>query len=454
MEIAVYGAGYVGLVSALCFANFGHNVIVYDVNAEKINHLKEGRLTIVEKDLDLLLQNAIKLKSVTFTNNSKEAASFANMYLICVGTPSNYNGSADLSFLYSAVENIALHINEPFSLIIKSTVPVGTCYLMEQYIQKIFLNRGVQIPFDIISCPEFLAQGEAVYDFIHPERIIIGTDNDLAFEKVKALYDPLLRLQMDKGISVIRMSPRAAELVKYASNLFLATKISFMNEISRIAEIMEVDITEMLPGFIADKRIGPAMSHPGCGFGGSCFPKDLKSMINQASALGYHPALLEAVQEVNIQQKTYFIGKIFEFFNQQLKNKVIAIWGMSFKPNTDDMRESVSCNLIEALLNAGAIVQAYDPMANYNARQKFHHHSNFKVCDSKEKTLDKADLLAVMTGWSEFLNLDIAVIKGAMQQPVIFDGRNIYKSHDLISQGISYFSIGTGINSLERRLQN
>lgn len=440
MKISIFGAGYVGLISGVCFANLGHKVICCDINQEKINQLNEGKTTIYEHDLEHLLINAIKRENIIFTTNFENAISFSNTYLACVGTPSRKDGSADLSSLFELVHQITYAIDKSFMFIIKSTVPVGTALLIEQLINEILSQREIDLPFDVVSCPEFLAQGSAIQNFMHPDRIIIGTNNDLAFEKAKELYSPLL--QMDISIPILRMHRRSAELCKYASNLFLATKISFMSEISQIAQITGADISEVVKGVVADKRIGPSMSRPGCGYGGSCFPKDLKSIVEQIEGEGYHPKLLKAVGDVNDFQKQYFINKLFKFFDFNLKGKVVAIWGLAYKPNTDDLRDSVSCELIEKLLNAEAVVQAYDPMAGNNAMTKFKSFNNFKVFASKEEALAQADLLAVMTEWSEFFVLDKEMIKASMVSPVIFDGRNIYDNIALRKAGITYFAIG------------
>lgn len=444
MKISIYGTGYVGLIAGVCFANIGHKILCYDVDQERINNLKLGKSVLYEQDFDKLLANALEKDNIYFTTNIEAAACFSNIHMMCVGTPSLNDGSANLTYLFSAVENLVFHSTEPTLIIIKSTVPVGTSILISNKVKELLLERKEIVSIDVVSCPEFLAQGEAVHNFMHPNRIIIGSDNLLAFEKVREIYEPIVRSQKGEAPPVLCMSPSSAELSKYASNLFLACKISFMNELSRIAEFTGANITEVINGMVSDKRIGPAMSHPGCGFGGSCFPKDLKALIHQSEINNYTPQLLHAVLDVNINQKKYFIERVFSLFNFDVKNKTIAIWGLAFKPNTDDLRESISCELVEELLVGGAIVQAYDPVAGNNAKKKFQSFKNFIICKSKEEALDKADLLAVMTEWPEFFCIDTELLKHSMNSPILFDGRNMYDPQEIKKSGVSYFAVGIG----------
>lgn len=444
MRISVYGVGYVGLIVSVCFANIGHQICSFDIDNEKIHNLRLGKSSTYEPFFNVMLASAIEKKTIQFTDNVSEAATFSNFHFICVGTPMRIDGAADLSSLFSVVESLATDVQKRFLVIIKSTVPVGTSDLVAEKINETLSARNVTISFDVVSCPEFMAQGEAVLNFFHPERIIIGTKSKAAFEIVKEIYAPLLRLQKPPISRVLFMSPSSAELAKYASNLFLATKISFVNELSRIAEFTGANINEVIHGMTTDSRIGPAMSKPGCGFGGSCFPKDLNALIHQAEANNYIPNLLHAVQEVNKNQKLYFIKKIFEFFKDDVRQKIISVWGLSFKPNTDDLRGSISCEVIEELLRACAKVQAYDPVSGENARNKFKEFSNFKICASKEEALNHADLLVVMTEWPEFFAIDAEILKKCMKKPVLFDGRNMYDPNILTMQGISYFAIGIG----------
>lgn len=444
MKLAIYGTGYVGLIAGVCFANLGHEVLCYDIDSKKINDLKAGKPVLYEKDFEDLLKKALERKALSFTTNIHEVVAFANIHLMCVGTPSEEDGSANLSYLFAAVENLAMHVKKPFLIINKSTVPIGTALQLKEIVKHILNLKGNVVDFEIASCPEFLAQGNAIFDFMHPQRIVVGTENNHAFETIKELYDPVIHCEGYPEVPVLHMSSISAEMTKYASNLFLASKISFMNEMSRIAELVGADISDVSKGMILDKRIGAGMSNPGCGFGGSCFPKDLKALIHQSESYGYPPLLLHSILEINKSQKKYFINKIFTFFDFDMKNKVIAVWGLSFKPNTDDLRESISCDLIEALLKAGAIVQAYDPVSNRNAEKKFSEYSNFHAYKSKEEALKNVDALAVMTEWPEFSSLNVDSIKKAMRFPVVFDGRNIYEQKVLNDAGILYFAIGKG----------
>jgi UDPglucose 6-dehydrogenase len=296
----------------------------------------------------------------------------------------------------------------------------------------------------VVSCPEFLAQGSAIHNFLYPDRIVIGTDCQSAFEKVKELYASIISSEHRYKVPVLFMNSSSAELTKYAANLFLAMKISYVNEISRIAELVDADIVDVIHAMITDKRIGKGMSHPGCGFGGSCFSKDLKALIYQSQELGYTPALIKSAFEVNESHKKYFIEKVFELCGDAVNGKTIAVWGLAFKANTDDLRDSISCQMIEALLKQGAIVHAFDPAANLHAKEKFHSYPNFKVFSSKNQAVEGANLLVVMTEWPEFLDLDVEFMIRSMKNPILVDGRNIYDPQFLTKQGLSYFAIGKG----------
>jgi len=440
MQISIYGIGHVGLIAGVCFANHGHQVACYDVDSEKIEKLQKGQTTFFEPGFDQLLKLALEKGTIKFLNNLEEAISFSSIHFMCVGTPADNDGSSNLLYLIQAVENLANNAKEPFIVVIKSTVPVGTANRVKRKIEEILAKREKEIAFHVVSCPEFLAQGSAIQNFLHPDRVVIGTDNPLAFEKIKEIY----QLLVGEDTPILHMSNSSAELTKYASNLFLATKISYMNEISRIAEVMGADIADTIQGVVADKRIGPSMSNPGSGFGGSCLPKDLKSLIHQSEVHNYDPHLLKAVLEVNDHQRRYFIGRILSLFDYNVKDKVIAVWGLSFKAGTDDLRDSISCELVHALLKGNAVLQAYDPKAGNNAKREFKDYSNFVLCDSKEKTLKDADLLIVATDWPEFKELDPKFLKSAMKKPVVIDCRHFYDPAVLTRQGISYFSIGKG----------
>jgi UDPglucose 6-dehydrogenase len=452
MKVSIYGAGYVGLIAGVCFANLGHKVLCFDINSKRIDDLRQEKPVLYEQDFDDFLKEALRKKTISFTTNIQEATSFSNVHLMCVGTPSGEDGSANLSFLYSAVEDLAANAHEPFIIINKSTVPVGTAIKIKEKVDNILKQIRDDVTCEVVSCPEFLAQGTAIYDFMHPQRVIVGTDSDRAFKIVKDLYSPILESEEMPSAPLIRMSSTSAEMTKYASNLFLATKVSFMNEMSRIAELTGADISQVINGMVLDKRIGPGMANPGCGFGGSCFPKDLQALIHQAELSGYTPPLLRSVLEVNINQKNYFMRKIFSFFNFEMEGKTIAVWGLSFKAKTDDLRESISCYLIETFLKVGAIIKAYDPVANKNAIERFKLYPNFQVCKSKEEAIQGADALLVMTEWPEFHCLDTELIKKSMNFPVLFDGRNMYDQNALAEAGIFYFAIGKGCIPMDHGL--
>src|SRR3990167_5231733 len=441
MKVSIFGAGYVGLVSAACFTHIGHQVICYDVDEEKIKKLTQQKNVLFEPDLDKILASALK-NGLAFTSDLQEAISFCNTYMVCVGTPATANGMADLSYLFSAIENLSIHAKESFIVITKSTVPVGTANQVKSKIDAILNKCGKNISVRVVSCPEFLAQGSAVQNFLNPDRIVIGTDDDFAFNVVKELYAPIT---VPKNVPSIQMSSSSAELTKYASNLFLATKISFMNEISRIAELTGADIIDVIHGTVADARIGRSMSNPGCGFGGSCLSKDLKALIYQVEEQSYCPALLRSVLDVNENQKKYFISKVFSLCENDVKNKIIAICGLAFKPNTDDIRDSISCYLIEALIKAGAKIQAYDPVAGAHVTEKFQHEGHITICQSKEQAIQDAELLVVLTEWPEFYHLDFNLIKNSMKKQIIIDGRNIYDPKELTQHGIFYYAIGKAL---------
>lgn len=442
MKISIYGVGYVGLVSGVCFASTGHQVMCYDIEAEKISMLQQGQTVLYEPDFFDLLAGTLEKKAIEFTTDLEKTIAFSDMHLICVGTPSeDNNGKANLTYLIQAIENIALHARDHFIMIIKSTVPVGTAQKAKKRIEELFAEQNKDTAFHVVSCPEFLAQGSAVKNFLHPDRVVVGTDSSYAFDRVKELYAPVTQ---EAHVPVIQMRNSSAELTKYASNLFLATKISYMNEISRIAELIGADIAETIQGMVADKRIGSAMSNPGCGFGGSCLPKDLKALIYQSEMYNHNPILLKAVLEVNVEQRRFFISKVFSLCEFNVKDKIFAIWGLSFKPNTDDLREAVSCDLISALAKAGGQIHAYDPAAGPNAKIKFQSFSNFTLCETKEQSLKDADFLIVMAEWSEFYNLDYNLLKSSMRYPVLIDCRNMYDPKMITQHGVAYFSIGRG----------
>src|SRR3990167_6913755 len=411
MKISIYGAGYVGLISGICFAELGHEVCCVDINKEKILQLEKGKLPIYEENLEALLQKNLDLGRIYFTDNFQQAVSHAVVQIIAVGTPSKENGSADLQYVEAVAKRIGELMTDYRCIVNKSTVPVGTTKLVQLIISKKLNERNNNIQFDVVSNPEFLREGCAVKDCLMPDRIIIGAQSQKAILLMKELYLPLTQ----KKYSLIMMDPASAELTKYAANAFLAMKISFINE---------------------------KFLNAGCGFGGSCLPKDVLALKNISLEHGYKPHILNAVLRINNQQQQLLFQKISSYFNQKLSGKTIALWGLAFKPNTDDIRSASSRALIEKLLQANVIAQAYDPMAMNNIAYEYRAQKNLILCETAEHALKNADALAVITEWDEFKNPDFNKIKNSLKSPVIFDGRNIYDPQLVQKCGLEYFSIG------------
>lgn len=438
MKVTVYGAGYVGLVTGVCFAQLGHKVLCVDVDTNKIAKLHEGESPIYEPGLTEMLQQQLATHQITFTTDTKEAVQFGEFHFIAVGTPSDVDGSADLRYVLAVAKSIGENLKNESIVINKSTVPVGSALKVKAAIQAELNQRGINIPFSVVSNPEFLKEGHAVWDFMHPDRIIIGADNPKVIAKMQQLYGPLI----DKDERFIVMDIAAAELTKYAANAFLATKISFMNAMSQLAEKVGADIDQIRIGMGTDLRIGPQFLFAGCGYGGACFPKDVRALKKLAEQYGVENQILAAVEEVNAQQKRILVNKMQNYFKQELKNKVIALWGLAFKPNTNDMREASSRVLMEMLWEQGAVVQAYDPVAMVEAKEIYGERSDLKLCTSAEAALEGADVLAIVTEWQEFRTPDFHLIKQKLRHPVIFDGRNLYDPKQLEAHGFAYFGIG------------
>ncbi|MBA2369970.1 MAG: UDP-glucose/GDP-mannose dehydrogenase family protein [Candidatus Protochlamydia sp.] len=436
MKLTIYGCGYVGLITGLCFAKLGHEVLGYDNNQGKINSLKNGIPVIGEEHFDELF-NEVKHK-IKFSSKIKEATAFSNIHIISVGTPSYEDDTPNLSHLDLVVENLIDYIYRPSLFIIRSTVPIGKTISIKKKIEDGFSKKGIKIPFNIAFLPEFFAEGTAINDFMNSNRIIVGVENDIAFETIKAIYHPLVE---NKTIPIIRMSINSAELTKYASNAFLATKISFINAISRIAESHDADINEVAEGMSYDKRIGPT-ARAGCGFGGSCLDKDLHALILLSQHDECTTRFLKSILSVNDSQKLILFHKLKKIFRHDLKDKTIAIWGLSFKPHTDDIREASSCTLIDSLLITGVKMQAYDPVANKNIQDKYPHLSNLMICETKEKALEGADALVIVTEWEEFQSLEPHFFLTHMKEPIIVDGRNVYNPQIMLEHGIAYYGIG------------
>jgi len=426
MRILVLGTGYVGLVSGTCFAELGHDVICVDNDANKINSLRQGQIPFFEPGLPELVTKNIQSYKLKFSNTLDDLNN-CDIVFLAVGTPPRENGQADLVYVYKAVEEIAQKMNKYLLIVTKSTVPVGTGKKIKKIIQKHYSGK-----FDIASCPEFLSEGTAVKDFMNPNRIVIGTENDEARQILLQIHE---KLECPKVLANIE----TAEMIKYAANAFLATKISFINEIANVCESIGADIEKVREGIGHDKRIGHHFLNAGIGYGGSCFPKDVRALHHISGQNGYQFQLLRSVIEVNNHQRWLFYKKIKHVF-PDLENKTIAIWGLSYKPNTDDIRESIALDLIEKLYDDGTKIKVYDPQAMQNAQKLLGARVNY--CFSPEYCAEGADALIIMTEWDEFKNFDLLKLKSIMKQPIIFDGRNIYNKEQLQNLNFQYHSVG------------
>ncbi|MCT4703613.1 UDP-glucose/GDP-mannose dehydrogenase family protein [Enterobacteriaceae bacterium H20N1] len=440
MKVTVFGIGYVGLVQAAVLAEVGHEVMCIDVDAKKVENLKNGVIPIFEPGLTPLVKKNYEEGRLLFSTDAEMGVHHGEMQFIAVGTPPDEDGSADLKYVTAVARTIAQHMNSHKVVLDKSTVPVGTADKVRSVMAQTLKERGVEIPFDVVSNPEFLKEGAAVSDCMRPERIVIGTDNEDVVDLLRELYEPFNR-NHDR---MILMDIRSAELTKYAANCMLATKISFMNEISNLAELLGADVEKVRQGIGSDPRIGYHFIYPGCGYGGSCFPKDVQALIRTAEQIGYQPRLLQAVEQVNHAQKLKLPEFIQRHFGEDLKGKTFALWGLSFKPNTDDMREASSRVLMEALWERGAQVQAFDPEAMDETQRIYGHRTDLKLMGTKEAALQGADALVICTEWQSFRVPDFDVIKKSLKQPVIFDGRNLYDPERLSKRGFVYYAIGRG----------
>jgi UDPglucose 6-dehydrogenase len=440
VKVTVFGSGYVGLVTGACFAEAGNHVVCVDIDAAKVARLQQGEIPIHEPGLDAIVKRNFDKGRLKFTTDAEEGIRHGLFQFIAVGTPPEEDGSADLSHVLAVAETIGRHMTEYRVVVDKSTVPVGTADKVRERIERTLGERGARIEFDVVSNPEFLKEGAAVADFMKPDRVIVGTDNPRTAELLKTLYDPFTRNRE----RLIVMDVRSAELTKYAANAMLATKISFMNEMANLAERMGADIEKVRVGIGSDPRIGYSFIYPGAGYGGSCFPKDVKALVHSASELDFDAQLLHSVEGVNKRQKQLLFSKISAFFAGDLQGKTIAIWGLAFKPNTDDMREAPSRDLMEALWAAGATVRAYDPVAMSEARRIYGVRKDLTLAGNAEAALEGADALVILTEWQEFRSPDFETIRDKLQHPVIFDGRNIYDPAFVKSLGIRYFGVGRG----------
>ena len=440
MNISIFGSGYVGLVSGACLAEVGHNVVCMDVDPVKIEKLKTGILPIWEPGLEALVERTVMQGRLQFTTDVNYAVQHGQALIIAVGTPSDADSSADLQYVLKVANMIAKHMKSYKVIVNKSTVPVGTAERVQACVTEVLAERKEEILFDIVSNPEFLKQGAAIDDFLKPDRIIVGTESERAQILMRELYEPFNR----NHERTIFMDVRSAELTKYAANAMLATKISFMNEMANLAERLGADIEEVRKGIGSDPRIGYNFIYPGCGYGGSCFPKDVKALVHTAQQVGYDTLLLQAVEKVNDIQKTTLFSKLSAYFGgeAQLSNKTIAVWGLAFKPNTDDMREAPSRTLIKALWAAGAIVQAYDPVAMKEAERIYADHAGLILCDDKYAALQGADALVICTEWQQFRVPNFDEMASRMRNKIIVDGRNLYQPQKLQSEGWNYLSLG------------
>ncbi|BCL60071.1 UDP-glucose 6-dehydrogenase [Desulfomarina profundi] len=440
MNVTVFGVGYVGLVQAAVLADVGHNVCCVDVDEAKIEGLKKGVIPIFEPGLSDLVLNNHERGRLAFTTDAKEGVDHAELQFIAVGTPPDEDGSADLKYVLAVAGRIAELMEDTKIVIDKSTVPVGTADKVRAHMLGILEERKKELDLYVVSNPEFLKEGSALDDCMRPERIIVGTDSDAVEAKMRELYEPFSR-NHDK---IMIMDVRSAEFTKYAANCLLATKISFMNEMSNLAERMGVDIEQVRRGIGSDSRIGYKFIYPGCGYGGSCFPKDVQALERSASEIGYEAKILRAVESVNYAQKEKLFEHIQSFYNCDIAGKTFAVWGLSFKPNTDDMREASSRVLLESLWKAGARVQAYDPEAMEEAQRIYGTRDDLTLMGTKEAALHGADGLVIVTEWKSFRVPDFEQLLKELKDRVVFDGRNLYDPERVEALGLAYYGIGRG----------
>ena len=444
MNVCVIGAGYVGLVTGVCLSKIGHKVTCIDISREKIDSLNQGIVPIYEPGLDGLIKENVRNQHLKFSTNLADAVKYSEFLFIAVGTPPGEDGSADLSHVLNVASAIGSHIESYKIIVTKSTVPVGTSDLVRQAVNTALEARGIsseQVSFDVVSNPEFLREGEAITDFMQPDRIVVGVNSSRAKELMAKLYSPLT----DSGYPLIFTDIPSAELIKYASNAMLATRISFMNELSLLCDRVGADIEAVKAGVGSDSRIGSPFLNAGLGYGGSCFPKDVTALSRTMKQNGLKPLLVDAVEEINARQRVEFLSRVVRFFEDDLKGKTIALWGLAFKPKTDDIREAPSLYLIEALVDKGAICAVYDPEAAQNVKSKLKNLKNIIYCNDMYDTLNNADTLLVVTEWAQFKEPQFDKMKSLMRKPVIFDGRNIYDPLKMKSQGWIYNCLGRNL---------
>jgi UDPglucose 6-dehydrogenase len=442
MRVTIFGTGYVGLVTGTCLAEVGHHVVCVDIDAAKIEGLRNGVIPIYEPGLEPMVKANFAEGRLEFTTDAATAIAHGDVIFIAVGTPPDEDGSADLQYVLAVARTIGTHLQRPAVVVDKSTVPVGTADKVRATIAAAMAARGAQVAYDVVSNPEFLKEGAAVEDCMRPDRIVIGADSPTAVEKLKKLYAPFNR----NHERIVVMDVRSAELTKYAANAMLATKISFMNEIANIAERVGADVEMVRQGIGSDPRIGWHFIYPGAGYGGSCFPKDVQALARTAQQVGYRAELLDAVESVNHRQKEHLFELIERHYGgaAALKGKTFAVWGLAFKPNTDDMREASSRTLLRQLWEAGATVRAFDPEAGHEAQRIFGERADLVLCEHAVDALKGADALVVVTEWKQFRSPDFAKLKAALKDAAIFDGRNLYDPAEPEAAGLAYYGIGRG----------
>ncbi len=442
MRLTVIGTGYVGLVTGACFAEMGNNVVCVDKDAEKIERLRKGVLPIYEPGLDTIVINNMKERRLGFATSLADPVTDAVVYFIAVGTPPGSDGSADLSHVLDAARELGQHISEYAVIVDKSTVPVGTAERVDSAVREALRERSAEVPFDVVSNPEFLKEGAAVEDFMRPDRIVVGTNSERAQELMRELYSAFMRTRE----RVLFMGVRDAEMTKYAANAMLATKISFMNEIANLCDRLGVDVENVRLGIGSDSRIGYGFIYPGCGYGGSCFPKDVDALIYTAKQASFDTKVLQAVQTTNAVQKRLLFKKISQRFGDKLEGRTFGVWGLAFKPGTDDMREAPSVSLLGDLIDAGARVKAYDPVAMPTAKRELPEHwwqdGRLELSEHPYDAVTDADAMVLVTEWKPFRNPDFERMKRIMRTPIIFDGRNQYEPEALHTAGFEYVAIG------------
>jgi UDPglucose 6-dehydrogenase len=440
MRVTIFGSGYVGLVTGVCFAEAGNHVVCVDVDARKVERLNRGEVPIHEPGLDVLLKRNMEAARLEFTTDAAKGVEHGLFQLIAVGTPPDEDGSADLRHVVAVARTIATHMSRYCIVVTKSTVPVGTADKVRTEMEQTLAKRDASIEFDVVSNPEFLKEGAAIQDFMKPDRVVVGTDNPRTVELMRTLYEPFTR----NHERLIVMDVRSSELTKYAANAMLATKISFMNELANVAERVGADIEKVRLGIGSDPRIGYSFIYPGTGYGGSCFPKDVQALVRSSRDVGHEPDILTAVESVNKRQKEVLVQKMRRHFADKLQGRTFALWGLAFKPNTDDMREAPSRTIIDLLMKAGARVRAYDPVANEEAQRIYEGRTEFTLCKNAYEAAEGADALAIATEWQEFRSPDFDRLKEILKAPLIFDGRNLYDPSILKRFGFTYYGVGRG----------